>query len=69
MDGGTTWNVNISSAVNGCKSLGFDEEKIIVDILICSDGVYIDPAEPGNTIDNFLRGRAIRKYYSGRDAI
>jgi hypothetical protein len=70
MDGGTTWNLNISSAVNGCKSLGFDEEKIIVDIFICTSGLYISPEEEtGNTIANFLRGRAIRKHASGRDAI
>lgn len=68
MDGGTTWNVNISSAINGCLSMVDDESKITVDILICDDPSVQDYSV-GTTIDNFLRRRAISKYHSGRDAI
>lgn len=62
MDGGTTWNLNISSAVNGCKALGFDEERITVDVLICGSADLITPGEEGKTLHNFQRGRKIKKY-------
>lgn len=69
MDGGTTWNVNISSAINGCLTKVDDLSKITVDILICSDQHNISAFTPSTTIDNFLRGHSIKKYYSGLDAI
>ena len=43
MDGGTVWNVNISSAINGCLTKVDDESKITVDILICSGPDSIKP--------------------------
>ena len=37
MDGGTTWNVNIASAIHGCLDIvGGDHSKITVDVLICN---------------------------------
>lgn len=69
MDGGTVWNVNISSAINGCLTKVDDESKITVDILICSDPDSIAPYVSGNSIDSFLRKRHISKYYSGIEAI
>ena len=69
MDGGTTWNVNISSAIEGCMGIvDGDQTKIVVDILMCSEH-SIAPYTPGTSIDNLLRRRQISKYYSGRDAI
>ncbi len=35
MDGGTTWNVNIVSAVQGCMTKVDSYDKIIVDVMIC----------------------------------
>lgn len=35
MDGGTVWNVNIDSAIQGCLNKGFKEEQIIVDVFLC----------------------------------
>lgn len=32
MDGGTAWNLNIASAINGCLSLGYTEDKITLDV-------------------------------------
>jgi hypothetical protein len=59
MDGGTTWNLNISSAVNGCLTMVDDESKITIDVLICGGGDHWDSSQRmgGSTIDNYLRGR------------
>ena len=35
MDGGTVWDVNIDSAVNQCLNMGYPEDKIILDVLVC----------------------------------
>jgi predicted acylesterase/phospholipase RssA len=41
MDGGTIYNVNIPSAIQGCLDKGYPQEKIIVDTLVCSDSQQI----------------------------
>ena len=35
MDGGTVWDVNISSAIKQCNTLGATNEEITVDIAVC----------------------------------
>ena len=50
--------------------VGGDQTKVTVDILICT--VSHQPAQKidtGSVLENLLRRRAIRQYYSGRDAI
>jgi hypothetical protein len=69
MDGGTVWNVNISSAINGCLGMGFEERQIYVDVMICADPTINSEYIPGHTLNNFIRGHAISKYYWGGDAI
>jgi len=69
MDGGTVWNVNISSAIEGCLTMVDDLSKITVDILICSDPDSLSGYDAGNSIDNFLRQRHIGNYYTGMEAI
>lgn len=69
MDGGTTWNINIPSAINGCLDQGFLLEQIVVDVVVCSTLDVDSDFDPGHTLKNFQRGRKIKKYYSGRDAI
>jgi hypothetical protein len=69
MDGGTVWNVNADSAIQGCLSKGFNENQIIVDVLIC-DLIEIDSiSEIKHTFGNWRRGRKIRGYYSSTDEI
>lgn len=70
MDGGVAWNVNVASAVNKCKAKGFSEEQIIVDVALCTtiDLPQYD-ATGKHTYANWQRGRQIRNYYSGRDAM
>ncbi len=36
IDGGTIWSVNVFSAVEGCRALGYKDKNIIVDILMTS---------------------------------
>lgn len=71
MDGGTTWNVNIASAIHGCLDMvGGDQTKVTVDVLICSaSDLPSVETDTGSVIENLLRRRAIHQYYSGRDAI
>jgi hypothetical protein len=56
MDGGYVYNINVASAVNGCLDMGYPQEKIIVDVLVCGT-VGIDSYTPGHTIDNWKRAR------------
>ena len=69
MDGGTVWDVNISSAINGCLDLVDDESKITVDILICGNSEIKTEASTKSTIENILRSHQIKSYYSGINAI
>ena len=69
MDGGTVWDVNISSAINGCLDLVDDQSKITVDILICGNSEMKSDTSTNNTIDNLLRSHQIKSYYSGINAI
>ena len=57
MDGGTTWNVNISSAINGCLEQVDDESQITVDILICAAFDLPTVTDTGSIIANLLRRR------------
>ena len=69
MDGGTTWNVNIVSAIQGCMTKVDSYEKIIVDVMICSKHDMPPVSEDGTTLENLLRKRKIRSHHTGRDAI
>jgi hypothetical protein len=61
MDGGTTWNVNIASAIHGCLDMvGGDQTKVTVDVLICSaSDLPSVETDTGSVIENLLRRRAI----------
>lgn len=50
IDGGTVWDVNISSAINGCLDLVDDQTKITVDILICGNSEMKTEPTTNNTI-------------------
>ena len=52
MDGGTIYDVNVDSAVNACLDMGYAQEDIIVDVLICSYDAVPSEAKSGNTINN-----------------
>ena len=44
MDGGTVWNVNLSSAVQHCMEIVDDYADITVDVAIC--GYTSQPGDP-----------------------
>lgn len=71
MDGGTVWNVNIISAIEGCQGKGYTNEQIVVDVLICNAPAMIEKLDkpPKNSMDAFMRQRAISKYHNGLDSI
>ena len=37
MDGGTVYNTNANSAIQLCLQNGYEEEQIVLDVLICGD--------------------------------
>jgi predicted patatin/cPLA2 family phospholipase len=66
MDGGTMWNTNLVSAVDKCKDMGFADNQIILDIVICGrkDHPTINN-NTGNAMNNYLRYYSIQQYYKG----
>ena len=42
MDGGTTWNTNVASAVERCMEVVDNESQIIIDIVLCSSSSLSD---------------------------
>lgn len=69
VDGGTVWDVNISSAINGCLDIVDDESQITVDILICGNSEIKTEPSTETTIGNLLRSHQISSYYAGMNAI
>jgi len=39
IDGGSTWNSNIVTAIDRCREIVDDDSKITIDIVICSDAL------------------------------
>jgi len=70
MDGGTVWNVNIRSAIEGCLEVVDDLSKITIDIIFCTDGRdNQEITETGTTVENYLRYRKIKYVHSGHDEL
>ena len=65
MDGGTVWNTNLVKAVQRCREQVDDDSKITVDIVTCSSHTLDDWKEKDDTINNFLRNKQVKDYYSG----
>lgn len=68
MDGGTTWDVNISSAVKQCNSIGASNDEITVDIAVCLSK-FSHGGPVGNSIENYVRAKAIHWFYTGMNSI
>lgn len=71
MDGGTVWNVNIGSAVEGCLEVVDDISKITIDIIFCTQGRIEKTIEQTSdrTWDNYKRAKDISYVHSGHDQI
>ena len=69
MDGGTIWDVNIDSAVNQCLNMGYPEDKIIMDVLVCGYTPELEQQVYGSDMKNFQDARNIKKYYNDINSI
>ena len=69
IDGGSTWNVDISSAVRRCKEIVDDDKDIIVDVILVGDGQpkQIDDFSDYNAFKHFLRAFEIKGYTNNMD--
>jgi predicted patatin/cPLA2 family phospholipase len=68
VDGGSIWNSNIIGAVDSCRDLGYADEDIIVDYILCAAkeiDVKEEEIEDYHTIKHALNAWSIRSYYSG----
>lgn len=63
MDGGTTWNINIVSAVEKCKAMGFEENEITIDIIM-NETPSIGQWKNRTAYDNHLRYNEIKEFYN-----
>lgn len=70
IDGGSVWNTNLVSAVQRCRESVDSDSQITVDIVVCfAHDIDAKFELSGNTIDNFMRYKDIKDYYSGMDDV
>lgn len=69
MDGGTVWNVNIPSAVNQCLDMGYAEEDIIMDVMICGYSSRSGHDVSKSAIENFNDAKSEKDYYVNTSSI
>lgn len=69
MDGGTTWNTNLISAIERCLEVVDHPSKITLDIIICSSHNIASENKTSSTLGNFMRYRDIKSFNSGLEDI
>jgi len=69
MDGGTVWNVNLSSAIDQCMEIVDSYDDIILDVAICDYAAEPSSEAKKNAAKNWLEAQSIRSYYNGSDAL
>ena len=69
MDGGTVWNTNANTAVNKCRDMGYDDEKIIVDVVSCHFYEEPETVVSNNAFENWMVARSIKEFYMGQNAL
>ena len=63
IDGGSTWNSNLITAVDRCLEIVDDPSKIIMDIISCeNDKLGTEDDTSDNAVGNFIRSYSIRSY-------
>jgi len=66
VDGGSIWNTNIFSAVDGCREMGFDDSNIIVDYVLCGGQTLKKRStDDFHALKHLLNARDISNFYSG----
>jgi len=70
MDGGTVWNVNIDSAIQGCLEKVDSLDKITIDIFSCGVDILATETNASTSAKgNYDRHKTIYSYYSGTSEI
>lgn len=69
MDGGTVWNVNLTSAVDQCMEIVDSYEDIILDVAICGYASEPGSESTKNAAKNWMEAQSIRSYYNGGNAL
>lgn len=69
MDGGTVWNVNIPSAINQCLDMGYAEEDIIMDVIICGYTTKSGDDVSNNALENWLGANQEKDFYENSNSI
>lgn len=70
LDGGVAQTFDIHSAVNFCKKKGFDESKIVVDVIKCGGATFkVEDTAKYNSLMMGLRYLAIRSFYNSMDIL
>jgi len=69
-DGSAVWDIDIFSAVNRCKDLGFDNENIVVDVIMTSSAnLKSVKAEDYKSIGMLFRYLEISSFYNAMDGL
>ena len=69
-DGSAVWDIDIFSAINSCKELGFKNTDIIVDVILTSSANLKDVhAEDYKSISMLFRYLEISSFYNSMDGL
>mmetsp|Transcript_38431 Transcript_38431/g.36788 ORF Transcript_38431/g.36788 Transcript_38431/m.36788 type:complete len:103 (-) Transcript_38431:208-516(-) len=70
MDGGIVYNTNLVSGIHKCREHVDSDEKIVVDVILCSYfEEYVIGEAPKTTLENVQRYREISNHYRELDDI
>lgn len=69
-DGSAVWDIDIFTAVNRCKDLGFAEEDIVVDVIMTSSANLKDvDASDFKSLQMLMRYAEISSFYNSMDGL
>ena len=69
MDGGTVWDVNLTSAVQQCMEIVDDYSDIIVDVAICGYHSLNGYPTENSAVKNAQNARNIHDYYNNSNSV
>lgn len=70
VDGMTAYNLNVQEAIDRCHDLGFDDNQIVIDMLVCKVTKDLNQWNSGfNAYQNFMYARSINNDVHDDDAV
>jgi predicted patatin/cPLA2 family phospholipase len=70
VDGGSIWNLDISSAVRRCREIVDDDKDIIIDTVSCSNyEIKREDVNKFSALEHYMRAREIKSFYGELDEI